>query len=118
MSEYQYYEFQAIDRRLTAKEVSVLRGFSTRARISPTSFVNDYSWGHFKGDEDAWMERYFDAFVYFANWGTRILQLRLSTKLLGIGDARRYCVGEGASVRKKGAYVVLRSGSGDRSTRR
>ena len=42
MSEYQYYEFQAIDRRLTAKEVSVLREFSTRARISPTSFVNDY----------------------------------------------------------------------------
>ena len=113
MSEYQYYEFQAIDRPLTAKEMSVLRGYSTRARISPTRFVNDYSWGNFKGDEDAWMERYFDAFLYFANWGTRILQLRLPTKLLSIGDARRYCVGEGASVRKKGAYVVLRFASDD-----
>ena len=37
-----------------------LRSFSTRARITTTSFVNDYSWGSFKGDADAWMEKYFD----------------------------------------------------------
>lgn len=44
MSEYQYYEFQAIDRRLTTEEMARLRSFSTRARITPTSFVNDYGW--------------------------------------------------------------------------
>jgi hypothetical protein len=44
MSEYQYYEFQAIDRPLTAEEMSELRSYSTRARITPTSFVNDYAW--------------------------------------------------------------------------
>jgi hypothetical protein len=42
LSEYQYYEFQAIDRPLTDKEMGVLRACSTRARITPTSFVNDY----------------------------------------------------------------------------
>jgi hypothetical protein len=26
---------------------------SFSARITPTTFVNDYSWGNFKGDEDA-----------------------------------------------------------------
>ena len=31
MSEYQYYEFQAIDRPLGAKEMSELRAYSTRA---------------------------------------------------------------------------------------
>jgi hypothetical protein len=71
MSEYQYYEFQAIDRRLTDLEMAELRAHSTRARITPTSFVNDYSWGSFKGDEDAWMEKYFDAFLHLANWGTQ-----------------------------------------------
>jgi hypothetical protein len=45
MSEYQYYEFQTIDRPLTEKEMRELRSYSTRARISPISFVNDYSWG-------------------------------------------------------------------------
>jgi hypothetical protein len=38
MSEYQYYEFQAIDRPLTGKQMDELRSFT------PTSFVNDYSW--------------------------------------------------------------------------
>ena len=33
MSEYQYYEFQAIDRPLTEREVATLRGFSSRATI-------------------------------------------------------------------------------------
>ncbi len=82
MSEYQYYEFQAIDRPLTEKAMGELRSYSTRARITPTTFVNDYSWGNFKGDEDAWMEKYFDAFLYLANWGTHVVKLRLPTRLL------------------------------------
>ena len=48
MSEYQYFEFQAIDRPLNKKEMAKLRTYSTRARITPTSFVNDYSWGDFR----------------------------------------------------------------------
>jgi hypothetical protein len=48
MSEYQYYEFQAIDRRLTEAQMRELRSVSTRACITPTSFVNHYEWGNFK----------------------------------------------------------------------
>jgi len=88
MSEYQYYEFQAIDRPLKAREMSELRSYSTRVRITPTSFVNDYSWGSFKGDEDAWMEKYFDAFLYLANWGTHVLKLRLPSRLLDAATAQ------------------------------
>ena len=50
MSEYQFYHFLAIDRPLTAKQMAVLRTFSTRARITPSTFVNDYSWGNFRGN--------------------------------------------------------------------
>jgi hypothetical protein len=107
MSEYQYYEFQAIDRRLTAEEMAALRSFSTRARITPTSFVNDYQWGGFKGDEDAWMDKYFDAFLYFANWGTHTVQLRLPARLLDKSTARLYCVGESASVRERNGKTIL-----------
>ena len=107
MSEYQYYEFQAIDRPLTEKEMAELRSYSTRARITPTSFVNDYSWGDFKGDTDAWMEKYFDAFLYLANWGTHILKLRLPARLLDAKYARLYCAGEHASVREKNSKVIL-----------
>ena len=109
MSEYQYYEFQAIDRPLTEKEMGELRSYSTRARITPTSFINDYSWGSFKGDEDAWMEKYFDAFLYLANWGTRILKLRLPSRLLNLKTARRYCSGAGQTmfVSEKNGKVIL-----------
>jgi hypothetical protein len=107
MSEYQYYEFQAIDRRLTGAEIQTLRTYSTRAQISPTTFVNEYHWGDFKGDADAWMDRYFDAFLYFANWGTRILKLRLSARVLDPKVVRAYFDGDSSSFYQKGDHLVL-----------
>jgi len=107
MSEYQYYEFQAVDRPLTEKEKQELRSHSTRARITPTSFVNDYSWGGFKGDEDKWMEKYFDAFLYLANWGTHILKLRFPCGLLDPKTVQMYCPGEGAFAYEKNGKVIL-----------
>jgi hypothetical protein len=77
MSEYQYYEFVAIDTPLTQKQMAELRAHSSRASITPTSFVNDYQWGDLKGDPADWMRRYFDAHVYVANWCTCLLCLRV-----------------------------------------
>ncbi len=77
MSEYQYYEFLAIDRPLTSEEMSALRALSTRARITPTSFTNEYQWGDFKGNPDDLMRRFFDAHVYVANWMTAIFMVRV-----------------------------------------
>jgi hypothetical protein len=57
MSEYQYYEFLAIDRPLTEEEIDELRWFSTRATITPTSFANEYIWGNFKGDPEKLTQR-------------------------------------------------------------
>jgi hypothetical protein len=107
MSEYQYYEFQAIDRPLTSKEMSELRSHSSRAAITPTSFVNEYSWGSFKGSADAWMEKYFDAFLHLANWGTHVLKLSLPARLLDPAVARTYCGGDSAFIREKSGRVVL-----------
>ncbi|MRG98245.1 hypothetical protein [Polyangium spumosum] len=107
MSEYQYYEFQAIDRSLTEKEMAELRSYSTRARITPTSFVNHYEWGNFKGDEDAWMFRYFDAFLYLTNWGTHVFKVRLSSKFLDLADVRPYCSRNSLTARKNKDQVVL-----------
>jgi len=107
MSEYQYYEFQAIDRPLTVKEMRELRSYSTRASITPTSFINEYTWGDFKGAPEAWMEKYFDAFLYFANWGTHILKLRLPSKFLDLKTAKQYCSGDSAVVHEKSGKVIL-----------
>ena len=77
MSENQYHEFVAIDEPLTPKQMTELRARSSRASITPTSFVNDYQWGNLKGDPVDWIWRYFDAHVYVANWCTFFLYLRV-----------------------------------------
>jgi len=77
MSEYQYYEFLAIDRPLTEEEISALRALSSRAHITPVSFTNHYEWGDFKGNPDKLMELFFDAHVYVANWRTAIFKVRV-----------------------------------------
>ena len=77
MSEYQYYEFVAIDQPLTPTQLAELRSRSSRATITPTSFVNDYQWGNLKGNPADWMRRYFDAHVYVANWNSCRLLLRV-----------------------------------------
>jgi hypothetical protein len=115
MSEYQYYEFRAIDRPLTEKEVRELRSYSTRAVITPTSFVNHYEWGNFKGDEDAWMEKYFDAFVYVANWGTHVLKLRIPASVLDIETAQEYCAGEAVTARQAKEHACVPQHSPDKS---
>jgi hypothetical protein len=77
MSEYQYYEFAAIDQPLTGMEMSKLRAVSSRAVITPNGFTNHYHWGSLKADTIDWMRSYFDAFVYSADWCSCELALRL-----------------------------------------
>ncbi|WP_394430841.1 hypothetical protein [Streptomyces sp. SGAir0957] len=93
MSEYQYYEFQALDRPLGSEEQRQLRAISTRARITATSFTNTYEWGDLKGDPRRMTERYFDAHLYVANWGTHRLMLRLPKQALSLPTAQPYCLG-------------------------
>src|SRR6266851_3799141 len=107
MSEYQYYEFAAIDRPLTSEQMSRLRALSTRATITPTRFCNFYTWGDFKGDPLALMKEYFDAFVYVTNWGTHELMLRLPRRLLSRAVADTYCVGESIRAKYNGEHMLL-----------
>ena len=113
MSEYQYYEFAAVDRPLGARDLDVLRGLSTRAHITPTSFVNTYQWGSFKGDPRRLVERYFDAFLYLANWGTRELILRLPARLVDPEIVQRYCSGDAVSAWHTGDHVIVAAVSED-----
>ncbi len=90
-----------------------LRGHSTRATITPTSFVNHYEWGDFKGDEDAWMNRFFDAFLYTANWGTNILKLRVPSERLSLASARAFHAGDTVVARQKLGNTIITLTSND-----
>jgi len=107
MSEYQYYEFQAVDKTLSEKDTQALRNLSSRAQITPTSFVNTYNWGDFKGNPLTLMEKYFDAFLYVANWGTHWFMLRIPLKFTNFELIKKYCYGENATVYKKGENLIF-----------
>jgi hypothetical protein len=107
MSEYQYYEFLALDRPLTDKQLAELRSLSTRAEITATRFVNEYQWGNFRGDPQKMMERYFDAFLYLANWGTRQLMFRLPRGTLDEKTAELYCYTDAASLTETDDHLIV-----------
>lgn len=86
MSEYQYYEFQAIDRPLDQAAQEALRSISSRARITATSFINHYEWGDLKGDPRKFVERWFDLHLYLANWGTRRFMIKVPKRFVNQAD--------------------------------
>ena len=107
VSEYPYYEFLAIDRPLTGEQRAELRAVSTRAEITSTRFTNEYHWGDFKGDPATMMERYFDAHLYFANWGTRRLMFRVPRGALDIETAKQYVYTDTASLTETGKHLII-----------
>ncbi|NOY92976.1 MAG: hypothetical protein GXP55_17470 [Deltaproteobacteria bacterium] len=107
MSEYQYYEFLAVDRRLDASEMTRLRSVSRRANITPTSLSIEYHYGGARSDEDVLLARYFDVHVYVANWGTRRLMMRLPHEVVSVEDLAPYSVGEGVDVRRVEQFTLV-----------
>jgi hypothetical protein len=107
VSEYQCYEFVAMDRPLTAEEMAELRSISTRAQITPTRFFNEYHWGDLKADPAELLVRYFDVHVYFANWGSRRLMFRLPKPAVNLDDLRAYVPGGPATLTVTEHHVVL-----------
>ena len=107
MSEYQYYEFRAIDLPLTRQEMNELRGYSTRAEIDAHSFVNEYSYGDFRGKPEELMLKYFDAHLYVANLGTHTLMFRLPRKLVDVSIFQPYFGTEHNKLTVTEEYVVV-----------
>jgi hypothetical protein len=107
VSEYQYYEFVALDRPLAPAEIAELRSISTRAQITPTRFFNEYHWGNLKADPAELLVRYFDVHLYFANWGSRRLMFRLPLDAVSLDDLRACVPGGPVTLTVTEHHVVL-----------
>ena len=107
VSEYQYYDFKAIDRALTKVEMAELRSISTRAVITSSSFTNHYEWGDLKADPLQLLEKFFDAFIYVTNWGARELYLRLPQEMIDYKRLKASLPGKTAVIRNSGKFVIV-----------
>ncbi|MBM4460718.1 MAG: hypothetical protein FJ011_23660 [Chloroflexi bacterium] len=82
MSEYQYYEWQTLDRPLTPEQRAAVSKLSSHIEVTSSQAIVTYSWGDFKHDPKQVLARYFDAFLYLANWGSKRLAFRFPKGLL------------------------------------
>ena len=107
MSEYQYYEFQAIDRPLTQEERAAICELSSRVKPTATSASFNYSYGNFRGDPKQVLARYFDIMYYITNWGTQQLMFRFPTSLINREAIELYCIDNYISLSFAGDWAIL-----------
>ena len=92
MSEYQHYEFQALDRPLTKDESSYVRSLSSRVELTSSKVVFVYNFGDLKVDPQQLVERCFDAMLYQASFGIQQVIFRFPRSLLNPTLFAPYCV--------------------------
>lgn len=94
MSEYQFYEFCAIDKPLTKQQMQNLRLLSSRASISSRRATFVYNYGDFRGDEKQLMTDYFDFMVYISSFGTKFLMIKIPSEFYDKEKFAPYFVSE------------------------
>jgi hypothetical protein len=107
MSEYQYHEWQAVDRVLTPEEQDAVEDLSSHIEVSSSRAVVTYNWSDFRHDPRQVLLKYFDAYFYLANWGSLRLMFRFPKGLLDEAEILTYCINEFISFETIGKYQVL-----------
>ena len=107
MSEFQYYEWLALDRPLTKAEQIEVDKLSSHIEVSATRAQVDYSWGEFKHNATEVLATYFDAHIYMGNWGARELLFRFPIGTIDGEQLLLYCTGEEVDLRQINGYDVL-----------
>ncbi len=107
MSEYQYYEFQAVERPLTIQEQNAVARLSSRVDPHPTRAVFVYNYSDFHGSPEDVLAKYYDALFYIANWGRVQLAFRFPKGLIDVDRIRPYCVDMYLSCDAAGEHVII-----------
>lgn len=107
VSEYQCYQWRSVGRSLSPKERGEVSGLSSHISVRSDSAEVTYHWGDFKHDPVSILERYFDLFLYEANWGTQRVVFRFGADTVEVEDLRAYVVGEVITVAEKGSEVLV-----------
>lgn len=107
MSEYQFFDFQTIDRPLTEEEQAEIHKLSSRVALTPTQAIFTYQFGDFHGRPEKVLEQYFDAMLYLANWGSRRLMFRFPKSLIDLSQVQPYEVEDVIEFRETAEHVIL-----------
>ncbi len=107
MSEYQYFEWQVLDRPLSREEQVEVDKLSSHITVSARGAWVDYSWGDFKHDPLQVLADYFDAFLYMANWGSKQLAFRFPKALVARDALEPFMLADYVTLDAVGEWHVL-----------
>ena len=113
MSEYQYHEWQTLERPLTAAEQKAVNELSSHIDVTATQASVTYNWSSFRHDPLNVLAKYFDAYLYLANWGTRRLAFRFPQKLVEVVAIEAYCDEYHTNIKTIGDVQILEFDMGE-----
>ena len=108
MSEYQYYEWQRLESHLTMDEQNAVDALSSHIEVSGMQASVSYNWGDFKHDPIRVLAKYFDAYLYFANWGSYDLAFSFPKGLIDAAALEIYFDEEHINIREIEGKLVLK----------
>lgn len=111
MSEYQYYEFVAVDGPISDEGLRYAEGCSSRAEVSRVHWRNEYNFGDFSGSVERLLQ-YYDAHFYIANWGTVRFAIALPEGVLDQDAVQPYVRGHEQNentltIKSNGARAIV-----------
>jgi hypothetical protein len=107
VSEYQRYEFMTIDQLLTKVQLNAVNALSSHIEASATHAVIEYNWGSFKHDRIDVLHKFFDGFLYWANWGSPEFALRFPHGILPANLIEDYDLDEFVTFTRHKNYDIL-----------
>ena len=107
MSEYQYYEFQTLDRPLTGPEQAEINRLSSRVQLTATRAIFVYNYSDFRSNPRQVLTQYFDAMLYLTNWGTRQVMFRFPKNSIPAEVMSAYQYDSGLEWSMADDYIVL-----------
>ncbi len=107
MSEYQRYEFMTIDRPLTRVQLDAVNALSSHIEASSTHALIEYHWGDFKHNPIDVLHKFFDGFLYWANWGSPELALRFPHGTLPVNLIDGYDLDDFVTFTQHPDYDIL-----------
>lgn len=108
MSGFEYYEFQSIDRKLTKEEIEEVSALSSRSRVNRNRAVFTYNYGSFRGDTEELLVKYFDAFLYTSNFGTKELSFHIPLHLFNAKALSSYEYEYAVDIETRGNSAIIK----------
>ena len=108
MSEYQYYEWQRLESPLTMDEQNAVDALSSHIEVNAMQASVSYNWGDFKHDPISVLAKYFNAYLYFANWGSYDLAFSFPKGLINAVALEVYFDEEHVNIREIEGKLVLK----------